>query len=53
MTKHKKILFACVENSTRSQMAEAFTRIHGSGKVDAYSAGSRPSGGSTQRQSRP
>lgn len=25
-------------------MAEAFARIHGSGKVEAYSAGSRPSG---------
>ncbi len=25
-------------------MAEAFARIHGAGKVEAYSAGSRPSG---------
>jgi len=40
----KKIVFVCVENSNRSQMAEAFARIHGSGKVEAYSAGSRPSG---------
>jgi arsenate reductase (thioredoxin) len=40
----KKILFVCVENSNRSQMAEAFARIHGSGKVEACSAGSRPSG---------
>jgi len=40
----KKIVFVCVENSNRSQMAEAFTRIHSAGKVDAYSAGSRPSG---------
>jgi len=40
----KRILFVCVENSNRSQMAEAFARIHGAGKVDAYSAGSRPSG---------
>lgn len=40
----KKILFVCVENSNRSQMAEAFARIHGSGKVEALSAGSRPSG---------
>ena len=38
------ILFVCVENSNRSQMAEAFARIHGGGKVEAYSAGSRPSG---------
>ncbi len=40
----KKILFVCVENSNRSQMAEAFARIHGNGKVEAHSAGSRPSG---------
>jgi protein-tyrosine-phosphatase len=40
----KKILFVCVENSARSQMAEAFARMHGKGKIEAYSAGSRPSG---------
>lgn len=40
----KKVIFVCVENSNRSQMAEAFARIHGSGRVEAYSAGSRPSG---------
>ncbi len=40
----KKILFVCVENSNRSQMAEAFAKIHGKGKVEAYSSGSRPSG---------
>ena len=40
----KLILFVCVENSNRSQMAEAFARIHGSGSVEAHSAGSRPSG---------
>ncbi len=40
----KKILFVCVENSNRSQMAEAFANIHGKGKVEAYSSGSRPSG---------
>ena len=40
----KTSLFVCVENSNRSQMAEAFARIHGAGKIDAYSAGSRPSG---------
>lgn len=40
----KKILFVCVENSNRSQMAEAFAKIHGAGKVEAYSSGSRPSG---------
>lgn len=40
----KKILFVCVENSNRSQMAQAFAQIHGAGKVQAFSAGSRPSG---------
>ena len=40
----KKILFVCVENSNRSQMAQAFARIHGGDAVKAYSAGSRPSG---------
>ena len=40
----KRVLFVCVENSNRSQLAEAFARIHGGGQVEAYSAGSRPSG---------
>ena len=40
----KRFLFVCVENSCRSQIAEAFARIYGNGKVEAYSAGSRPSG---------
>jgi arsenate reductase len=40
----KRLLFVCVENSNRSQMAEAFARIHGRDKVTVYSAGSRPSG---------
>lgn len=40
----KKVLFVCVENSNRSQMAEAFARINGAGKIEAFSAGSRPSG---------
>ena len=40
----KRLLFVCVENSNRSQMAEAFARIHGGDKIEAYSAGSRPSG---------
>lgn len=40
----KRVLFVCVENSNRSQMAEAFAKIHGKGKVEAFSAGSRPSG---------
>lgn len=44
MTDGKVILFVCVENSNRSQMAEAFARIHGEGKIEPFSAGSRPSG---------
>jgi len=40
----KTILFVCVENSNRSQMAEAFARMLGGAKVEAFSAGSRPSG---------
>jgi hypothetical protein len=30
----KKVVFVCVENSNRSQMAEAFARIHGTGKIE-------------------
>jgi arsenate reductase (thioredoxin) len=40
----KRLLFVCIENSNRSQLAEAFARIHGGDGVEAYSAGSRPSG---------
>src|SRR3989338_134776 len=47
-----KILFVCVENSCRSQMAEGFARYYGkemslrakSEAISVYSAGSRPSG---------
>ena len=40
----KKILFVCIENSNRSQMAQAFATIHGGEAVQAFSAGSKPSG---------
>ena len=40
----KKLLFVCVENSNRSQMSQAFALIHGGNDVEAYSAGSNPSG---------
>ncbi|HKO63460.1 MAG TPA: arsenate reductase ArsC [Pyrinomonadaceae bacterium] len=40
----KRLLFVCVENSCRSQIAEAFARIHGGKDVEVYSAGSRPPG---------
>jgi len=35
----KKILFVCVENAGRSQMAEAFANRYGRGAVTASSAG--------------
>lgn len=44
MSDKKRLLFVCVENSCRSQIAEAFARIHGGDSVEAFSAGSRPSG---------
>nr|XP_061806018.1 glutaredoxin arsenate reductase-like [Nerophis lumbriciformis] len=40
----KRAVFLCTENSNRSQMAEAFARLHGSGVVEAWSAGSAASG---------
>ncbi len=39
-----RILFACVGNSARSQMAEGFARHIGGDRVDARSGGSRPLG---------
>jgi arsenate reductase len=38
----KKVLFVCVENSGRSQMAEAFAMAYSEGKLDATSAGTLP-----------
>jgi protein-tyrosine-phosphatase len=38
----EKILFVCVENSCRSQIAAGFANFYGRGKVEAYSAGSKP-----------
>lgn len=40
----KNAIFVCVENSNRSQMAEAFARMSGREDVAVFSAGSRPSG---------
>lgn len=42
--KPKKLLFVCIENSNRSQMSQAFAKIIGGENVEAYSAGSKPSG---------
>lgn len=40
----KKLLFVCIENSNRSQMSQAFATILGGKNVEAFSAGSKPSG---------
>ena len=37
-----KILFVCVENAGRSQMAEAFAKKYGANTVAASSAGNKP-----------
>jgi len=39
----KKVIFVCVENAGRSQMAEAFAKHYGKGKIEAFSAGTMPS----------
>jgi len=40
----KLVLFVCVGNSCRSQMAEGFGNHYGQGKVVAFSAGTMPAG---------
>lgn len=40
--KPKKVLFVCVENAGRSQMAEAFAKAYGKGMFIASSAGNKP-----------
>jgi arsenate reductase len=42
--KTPRLLFVCVGNSGRSQMAEGFARALGRGRISAFSAGTRPSG---------
>jgi arsenate reductase len=44
ITDSKHIVFVCVENSCRSQIAEAFGRMFAGANVFIYSSGSRPSG---------
>ena len=44
MPKEKiKMVFICVENARRSQMAQGFAEVFGKGEVEVFSAGSRPS----------
>jgi len=38
----KKVLFVCVENAGRSQMAEAFAKNHGKDRIIASGAGNKP-----------
>jgi len=39
-----KVLFLCTGNSCRSQMAEGWARHFWNGKIEAFSAGTRPAG---------
>lgn len=39
-----KILFVCVGNTCRSQMAEGFAKAHGKGRVEVQSAGTSAMG---------
>jgi protein-tyrosine-phosphatase len=42
-TEKRRIVFICVENARRSQMAEGFAEALGREDVEVYSAGSNPS----------
>ena len=42
MSQHKRVLFVCLGNACRSQMAEAFARTYGSDVIVAASAGLTP-----------
>ena len=44
MSDFKNVLFVCIENSCRSQIAEAFGHMHGEGVIHVHSSGSKPSG---------
>ena len=42
MKRPKRVLFVCIGNSCRSQMAEAFARVYGRGVIEPSSAGVYP-----------
>ncbi len=42
MKQQTRIVFVCVENARRSQIAQAFAEHLGKGNIEVYSAGSRP-----------
>jgi len=44
MAEKKRILFICIENSCRSQIAEGFVKHLDINTLEVYSAGSKPSG---------
>jgi N-acetylglutamate synthase-like GNAT family acetyltransferase/protein-tyrosine-phosphatase len=44
VTMKKKVLFVCIENSNRSQISQAFAKMLAGENIEAYSAGSKPSG---------
>ena len=44
MSVKKQVLFVCVENAGRSQMAEALARLRAGDAINPHSAGSKPSG---------
>ncbi len=45
----KKVIFVCIHNSGRSQMAEAFAQKLGAGRIIAESAGTEPGDGLNQQ----
>ena len=49
MSEKRRVLFVCIENSCRSQMAEAFAHLYAEDLIQASSAGSRPSGKINQK----